>query len=269
MTTIVIDLKSKIIASDSRNSAAGADSDEFVIFLDDRTDDKITFLEKYGLIFCFAGNGPTGISWKKWILDETNTFPAYPPKRIKENWEGIPEEYIGAIIAVVNINKNNAEIIVGDKKLIDYSDKSDAIFIGTGRKFAQEEWERSYDAMKSIQFASEKDIKTGGQIKYFKFDNSEKNLSKININHCEIRRLFRKEGMVAYKKNSQIEIPASFEAKRNAKVEERLRTQDCLAATMDPNSDYPTSASTKPVWPECEKIRVEEILQRLMPDRFQ
>ncbi|WP_215747866.1 hypothetical protein [Gluconobacter sp. P1C6_b] len=268
MTTIVIDLNSKIIAADSRTSADGCDNDEFLIFIDDRNEDKIIYLKKYGLIFCCAGHGPTDISWKKWLRNETECFPAYPPKK-KKTVDGITSEYIGAIIAVIDLNKLECKIILGDERLINYSINNDAIFIGTGRRFAQEEWEESYDAIKSIKFASEKDIKTGGEIKYFKFDNYDNNLSQIRINHCATRRLFRKEGRVVYKTNINIEIAASVEAKRNPKIEERLSKQDDLAATMDPNSDYPTSASTKPVWPECEKVRVEKLLRRLMPDRFQ
>ncbi|MFT9364826.1 MAG: hypothetical protein ABF572_04710 [Gluconobacter sp.] len=269
MTTIIIDLKSKIIAADSRTNLNGKEDDNFSIFFDGAANDKIIFLEKYGLVFCFAGHGPTGISWKKWLLNESVNFPAYPQIMRKMSLDGYPEDYLGAIIFVVDLNKSDPEIIVGDRRLINYSGNGDAIFIGTGKKFAQEEWEKSYSAIKSIQFSAEKDIKTGGPIKYIKFSDFENNLSKTHINHCEQRRLFRTAGMVVYEENLQKKIPASLEAARNAIIEIRLKEQDDLATTMDPNSDYPTSASIKPVWPECEKVRVEELLRRLMPDRFQ
>ncbi|MBV1835105.1 hypothetical protein [Novacetimonas pomaceti] len=247
MTTFVIDLNNRMIASDSRLSVKVSDN---LIIAVDTDEDKI--LVHNGLVFIFAGNGPTTFGWRDWILGETEKFPPFPPKN----------GHIGAIICAVNISTLDSEMVIGDERIIIRDQERGLLIGGTGRKVAKEDWDKNQNAISSVQAAINRDARTGGTIKYYDILTGKHNLTRPLHSVSNVRRMFRENSIVMYDLEGKKELSAKSEAIRNQEV------KNFLYNIGEKEKRDKLGLLETPSWPYEEKIKVEQTLRRLLPERF-
>lgn len=225
MTTNVLDLQSDIATSDSRWSITWPDA---VIYVDDTGFDKIFEHNRY--LFVFAGTSNLIQIWKNHISDPATT--------------GIPPtDANGMSIAVTITDLDSGTVLFEHRQAAVYESVR---FAGSGAAYAEQSWFGNFCAKSAVETASEFDICTGGDVKYYAF-NGEHNVD-LSTTIQSIPNAIQTKGMIMYRKQLGNPVPVSVAAQNDSRIGtliDNLTTGKESMCAPFPNMHQPMACAEK------------------------
>lgn len=205
MTTSIYDIYNKAVASDTRWSIFPlelSDGGEYILYSDDTGFEKI--IQKNGYAIIFSGFGPLISEWKQWLnggMDFSNT-PALSFKTLNK------DELVHLII--IDMYENKPVFDDGSRKiaLVDESAHNDRCYtnqhgkkfvftsIGSGSRYAADNWNLTRCHFQAIGHASQNDIFTSEVCRTIDFVTEQQNFSKDCDKYDTIQNSIFRNGMM-------------------------------------------------------------------------
>ena len=238
MTTNVFDVKAAIIASDSRWSFTLKDGAALraVVYADDTGFDKMVFGE--GVCALFAGRSNLISLWKDWIRSNNKVVLRRP----------ITEENFS--MCVVSATDGKLIFEHGQKITDDHYR-----FAGTGAKPAHTCWLTNKDAIRAVQSAALNDHYSGGEVKYFKVNTQDHNISSTG-QYSAINEAIFKRGIVMYPTYEGKKVSIQDAASKDPQIGELMKK----IASGDAVAEAP-SGHDPVIWTETDIKRLDNSLE--------
>lgn len=247
MTTNVIDLAVGISVTDSRWSYQAP---FFTLYVDDVGFEKI--VEYRQRAYTFAGDGELIQVWKDWLASEPTSVHSMPDVE-RETPQGVRSVTICIVkMATKEVSYRRGTAIAYDQ----------ALFAGTGGFAARLCWDKNRDAKKAVESAIQKDLFSGGTVKYLVFADNDNNLSEF-ATIGEVNRQLATRGVcmihaAGNATNTGTPVSGSDHEKEIAKIKEQLTSGDIVASA-------PCDAMFER-WSEEEKEQLRTALQDALFD---
>lgn len=237
MTTNAYDGHARVLASDSRWSKEVGDA---FCFVDDTGFDKIGCNFHQTLAIMFAGDSDVIEAFKTWLSHPLSSMSGMPdPERIN--------------MCLVDIK--TGEVVDEYKQLITMQDLR---FTGTGAIHAFLCWAKNKCAIRAVQTAIQMDKSSGGDVKYFKLQQNERNFSD-DTNAKLIGQSMATRGKVMYLNKESQPIPIQEAAKNDPAIQAMLHEATNGSIVLS----APCSGALGQ-WKQEDKDRLRSTLSRYM-----
>jgi len=240
MTTIVIDKKRKVIASDSRWSLS---RDDLIFYVDDTGFDKIADRFQASIVCC--GDGKLIEAWRDWFLRPTINTALLPPTERIENGQCLS-------IVINMVSKPDCGILFSRGWTLNY--ENEGMFSGSGAVHAKDCFSINRCAKTAVHSASLKDPATGGETKYVELETNRHNLSALKGTLAHAHEELLKRGMVMDTRTNNV-IPIS-----NLKPD--ISETISAIGNGDVSLSAPTGVPHAP-WTDAEKSELLKAVEKL------
>lgn len=240
MTTNIYDADTRKVASDSRWSI---DGQRFIVWVDDSGFDKIVIA--IGHAFVFAGDARLIQEWKDWIANPDRFDVPKPPVQFPDG---------DRAIALCIVDESGTKIV------FEYGQDivQDGLRLaGTGSIHALSCWKVNKDPCKAIATASQTDVFSGGEVKFFDAKNGSSNLNNF-ATLDEMHRDLLSRGTVMYKQSPSQTIPIKDAAKNDPEVRALVQGVESGAISASAPCD-----SMHNRWPQNKIEELHEALSKI------
>lgn len=240
MTTIVIDKKRKIVASDSRWSLSRGD---LIFYVDDTGFDKIADRFQASIVCC--GDGKLIEAWRDWFLRPAINTALLPPTERMENDQCLS-------ISINMVSKPDCRILFSRGWTLNY--ENEGMFSGSGAVHAKDCFSVNRCAKTAVHSASLKDPATGGETKYVEIETNRHNLSASKGTLAHAHEELLKRGMVMNTRTNNV-TPIS-------KLPPDISGTVSAISNGDVSLSAPTGLPHAP-WSDAEKLELRKAMEQL------
>lgn len=239
MTTNAIDLRKRIISSDSRWSI---EHGEKLYFIDDTGFDKIADRHQ-GSIIC-AGDGILIEQWRNWFTTPILNMAARPPYDRKD-----PDGKDRAIVVSLVFKGESRRMLSQGWYLLH---GQDAKFCGSGAEYALECYSKNRCGRTSIGSAARQDPCTGGETKYVELDTFKHNLSAVTATLADALHMLQTKGNVM-----------DLNTRNVTAISGRVPSELVAAISSGQVTLSAPTGQRIRLWTEAEKCNMDAALQEL------
>lgn len=240
MTTNAIDLRSKVIACDTRWSI---EQDEWFVFVDDTGFDKMV-CRPIASIVC-AGDAILIEQWRNWFIEPVLDF-ANMPMTNRTGHAGLYDITISVIRAY------SGTVIYQAGQYLDF--EQHAYFSGSGSPYALDCFSTNRCSRRCVRSASELDHRTGGTIQFVELSTNAHNLSDEWVGLSEVKNQFLSRGKAMNTTTKKVIPISDFTGPAADQIKSRLRGELAISA--------PTGHPPKQ-WTDEEREKLRQVFKDL------